>query len=378
MTIRFSAIVLLVSSAVNIEAAQQTAVLRSSRYTPSAQELETLESYVQQKPDDIPARVKLLNFYLDIAPIPPNDDPGRRAIRLQHILFLVEHFPDAAPNVWRPAFVSGADGPYANAADHAAVRSEWLAAVQSHPRNSSVTMNAVRFLEREDTEDAEQVLRRAVNDEPDNREIAANLGFLYAKEILGTGAGLGGHARTELQESTNAVVLAAAGTALPNLAMRATAGRVVDPVIFDFANELAERARQLAPDDPDIQGPMPLIKYFSESQNDPVAPPLPLQLPANVPTRIRVSGNVQAANLIHKTVPLYPDQARNAGISGEVRMSAIIGRDGTIQHLEFISGHPLLVQAALDAALTWVYKPTLLNGAPVEVDTTITVSFPPN
>jgi TonB family protein len=238
-------------------------------------------------------------------------------------------------------------------------------------------MNGVRFLETEDPDEAEQVLRRAVSDDPDNREIAANLGFLYAKEILGTGAGLAGHARTELQETTNAVVLAAAGTALPNLAVRATAGRVVDPVIFDFASELAARARQLAPDDPDIQGLMPLIKYFSESQNDPVAPALPLQLPSNVTGRIRVAGNVQTANLIRKTEPQYPDDARNAGITGEVSMSATIGRDGTIQNLELISGHPRLVQAALQAAETWVYRPTLLNGAPVEVVTTITISFPP-
>ena len=120
-------------------------------------------------------------------------------------------------------------------------------------------MNAVQFLEMEDPDDAEQVLRRTLDADPENREMAANLGFLYAMDILA------GHTTTELEQSSNAIVLAAAGTALPNLAMRASAGRMVDPKIFDFANELSARARHLAPDDPDIQGPMPLIKDFAAS-----------------------------------------------------------------------------------------------------------------
>jgi len=61
-------------------------------------------------------------------------------------------------------------------------------------------------------------------------------------------------------------VLAAAGTALPNLAVHGSGGRIVDQKIFDLASELSARARQLAPDDPDIQGPMPLIKYFAAAE----------------------------------------------------------------------------------------------------------------
>jgi protein TonB len=90
---------------------------------------------------------------------------------------------------------------------------------------------------------------------------------------------------------------------------------------------------------------------------------------------LRVGGNVQAARIINRIQPVYPPLARQTRISGTVRLHAIIGKDGTIQQLEVMSGHPLLQQAALDAVRQWRYQPTLLNGEPVEVDTTIDVIF---
>lgn len=92
-------------------------------------------------------------------------------------------------------------------------------------------------------------------------------------------------------------------------------------------------------------------------------------------SRITRGGNVQAAMLINRVTPQYPPLARQTRISGTVRLHAIIAKDGTVQQLEVISGHPLLVQAALDAVRQWRYRPTLLNGEPVEVDTTIDVIF---
>lgn len=90
---------------------------------------------------------------------------------------------------------------------------------------------------------------------------------------------------------------------------------------------------------------------------------------------LKVGGNVQAARIVNRVQPIYPPLARQTRISGTVRLHAIIGKDGTIQQLEVQSGHPLLQQAALDAVRQWRYQPTLLNGEPVEVDTTIDVIF---
>lgn len=91
--------------------------------------------------------------------------------------------------------------------------------------------------------------------------------------------------------------------------------------------------------------------------------------------RIRVGGNVQGAKLLRQPKPIYPPLARQARIQGTVKLQAFISRDGTIQQLQVISGHPLLIPNALDAVKQWVYKPTLLNGEPVEVVTVIDVNF---
>ncbi|HXN52989.1 MAG TPA: TonB family protein [Candidatus Acidoferrum sp.] len=98
-------------------------------------------------------------------------------------------------------------------------------------------------------------------------------------------------------------------------------------------------------------------------------PPKPAQ------GRIRQGGSVQAALLVNKVQPVYPPLARQTRISGTVRLHAIISKSGSVESLEVISGHPLLVRAAMDAVQQWRYKPTLLNGEPVEVDTTIDVIF---
>jgi TonB family protein len=91
--------------------------------------------------------------------------------------------------------------------------------------------------------------------------------------------------------------------------------------------------------------------------------------------RIKVGGNAQAMNLIQKVTPKYPPDAKAARVQGTVRMQAAIGKDGHILDLEVINGDPLLVPSALEAVRQWVYKPTLLNGEPVEVVTQIDVNY---
>jgi periplasmic protein TonB len=94
-----------------------------------------------------------------------------------------------------------------------------------------------------------------------------------------------------------------------------------------------------------------------------------------VPQRVRISQGVTSGLLIHKVEPPYPTIARAARIQGEVILKAIINREGAIQDLQLVSGHPMLVPAAIEAVKQWRYRPYLLNGQPVEVETTITVIF---
>jgi protein TonB len=104
----------------------------------------------------------------------------------------------------------------------------------------------------------------------------------------------------------------------------------------------------------------------------PAGPPPP---PSTTPQRIRVGGNVEAASLINKVSPDYPPIAKTAHVSGTVMLHAIIGKDGGIRELQYVSGPPLLMKSAMDAVKEWRYKPTMLNGEAVEVDTTIDVIF---
>ena len=105
------------------------------------------------------------------------------------------------------------------------------------------------------------------------------------------------------------------------------------------------------------------------------APPPPPPPKPQAPKRIRVGGMVESARLIFQPKPEYPPLAKMARIQGTVRLDAIISKDGTIQDLRVLSGHPLLVKSALEAVQRWRYQPTLLNGEAVEVATEIDVNF---
>jgi len=93
------------------------------------------------------------------------------------------------------------------------------------------------------------------------------------------------------------------------------------------------------------------------------------------PSRIRIDGDVMKKSLTKKTTPVYPPLAQQVGIAGTVRLRAIIATDGRIASLEVISGPPLLRRATVDAVVHWKYKPTLVEGRPVEVETYIDVVY---
>jgi TonB family protein len=97
--------------------------------------------------------------------------------------------------------------------------------------------------------------------------------------------------------------------------------------------------------------------------------------PGEAPKRIRVGGNAEAANLVQKVTPIYPPEAKANRVQGSVRFTVVIGKDGRVQNVTLVSGDPVLAQAAKDAVQQWVYKPTLLNGDPVEVMTQVDVNF---
>jgi periplasmic protein TonB len=106
-----------------------------------------------------------------------------------------------------------------------------------------------------------------------------------------------------------------------------------------------------------------------------VKPPAPQTQVVKVSGPHAIGGRVLEAMILKRVLPVYPQLAKSARISGKVRLMGIISKDGTIQRLELLEGHPLLASAALAAVKQWIYRPTLLNGVPVDVTAPIEVIF---
>ena len=100
-------------------------------------------------------------------------------------------------------------------------------------------------------------------------------------------------------------------------------------------------------------------------------------LPAALPTITRPfrSSNILEGSLIRRVLPVYPPLARSARIEGPVVLAAVISKAGAIEHLQVLTGHPMLAKAAIDAVSQWRYRPYILNGEAIEVETRITVNF---
>jgi periplasmic protein TonB len=121
-------------------------------------------------------------------------------------------------------------------------------------------------------------------------------------------------------------------------------------------------------------GPIGLLDIPGASSNTPL-PPIAITRAPKPREPLKVSEGVVLASLIHRVEPIYPSIARQIHLEGVVELRAIIARDGTVQQLHEVSGNPILVRAAREAVLQWRFRPTLLNGEPVEVDTFFNVRF---
>jgi len=127
-----------------------------------------------------------------------------------------------------------------------------------------------------------------------------------------------------------------------------------------------------------VVGEMPGVPGGVSSEVSGAASSMPILATAPEPTpvkRIRIASRVAEANLIHDVSPQYPPEAGQERIEGTVVLLAVIGKDGSVQDVQVVSGLPLLAQAAVEAVKQWRYKPYLLNGEPVEIDSRITINF---
>jgi TonB family protein len=340
----------------------------------SEAEIRAAGQRVIDSPLDIAARLQLIRLYNEAS---GSGGSEYRLPRLNQVRWLVEQRP--GENVASFGTYVGAAGVYyPNPDDHEAQAKLWLAQANRLFDDSRVVTNALRFLSVERKDIAEGLFLRAIDAHPQDSETRARLGFFYA-----TGVGRAdfpdgqvvpaiqqsqrdewaAHCRKALEASKDPRVLMGASVALPNLSRQ----RMPDGADYDSAVRYAEEVRLRAVALEHVAGtPFEAQLYREEAQMVSGTP---------TPPRIRVEGAVQMANIVHNVAPVYPELARQAHVQGSVRFEAVIGETGKIQDLKLLTGHPLLVMAAMNAVNQWVFKPTLLNGAPVAVITTLEVPF---
>jgi len=333
-----------------------------------------LEARVQKNLHDLDARAQLVGYYFTNALF------DRWTV---HVLWLVENHPESNVHDTYPMGAASYRGSLVDSATFEKLRSLWQRKAAENPASVEVLLHAARFLSSSDRELAQRLLNDARTANPDDSRALAQLVHSYSFYLRGLTGSAPEAMRTEgkrvmelLESSRDAELVGSVG--LENRRSGVVIGELTpetkarieesNRAMNEIANRLLERAVMLEPGNP--KWTQALADARTGRGLEPMRftatpPPGPL-------SRITVGSNVQQAMLLSKPDPEYPALARQARISGTVRFTVIIGKEGDVSQVTLVAGHPLLVQAASNAVKQYRYKPTLLNGQPVEVVTQLT------
>jgi TonB family protein len=355
---------------------------------PSPAQVATLEQMVAASPDDIGLRTTILRNYAAAAPLNRDD---YRAARLRHIQFVIEANPSSDLAASALVWVGSSGVPYSNAADHAYARSLWMNEVVRHFQDTAVVMNAIRFLSIEDKKQAEELFLRLLGERPAETQTGSYLGFFYAAGMVRVDTldarliaktpdaeriAWAARSKQRLEESTNPRVLFGAATAIPVMAIRRFGGGPEYTALVKYADELGSRARKILKAAGQPDGFPPEMQMLDdEFRRGAQLTGLQEAGVPFTPNQINVASRVQSAKVKLAPPPNYPYVAMQGHVQGTVRLQVVIERDGTVQSVQPVSGNPILVGAAADAVKNWTYEPTVLNGTPVSVVTTVDVPF---
>ena len=328
----------------------------------SPAQAQQLEEQVARDPEDLAARGKLAAYYHSHSLADPLRDLVYR---------MIEQTPESRIALYFSRLLRSDGEP-----EH--VKALWQQEAAAHPDSAVVLGNAASYIGEADPFAEEDLLKRARQLEPASPEWSKLLADLMARALAHSFMDptpvvphveptFSESAKAELEASTDAGVV---GTVGEFLASGSSGGQAPPQPQRDLAEHLIRRAQNLDP--ANLEWPAALKRL--ETAHEHAATITPADNSKKV-QRIRVGAQVQQSNLIQQVNPVYPPLARQARIQGVVRFNVIIAKDGRISQILLISGHPLLVAAAQEAVKQWVYRPTLLNGDPVEVATVIEVQF---
>ncbi len=350
-----------------------------------------MEARLNRNPDDLEARANLLGYYYSNALAEP---------WLAHLLWAIDHHPEAALHDTYPSWVASSRGLIVNDADFRKVQDLWRRRAAENPANAEVLLHAGQFFERIDRAEAKRfyfAARAAVPEDPRPLRFLSALAWPEINPLWVRHLNREAAAKQALQDVLSSLDGGYVGAvALTVCRLQALSRTDIDPrlqaahefrrnaclSLYSRAAELDGGNSQWSTALAVLRGQMPAPKPQPavETANAPAASQTPQPEPAaeatpKPPLRISVGGNVQQALLTSSVEPEYPQQARQVQLSGIVKFNVIIDREGNVSNLTLISGHPLLVQSAMDAVRQYKYRPTLLNGQPVEVVSTVDVGF---
>ena len=343
----------------------------------TAEQVAALEQELATNPENETARGRLLDYYtfnefctqairtgLPPAPECRDHDVQTGNRRMQLILWLIDHHPESDLAKMSLMFPQLDPNVYED------FRNRWLTQVNLHPNDARVLVNAAGALrgwqERIDLLKRARTLDPAVGTAP--------LAQLYSSILVSVNEpGLAAQVRNELQSSTDITLVGSVARQVVEGAATNAVGHTGTSDSYALrilATELVKHAQSLEPQNREWSDFMEGVNRLPVGS----VPPAAETAPAGVQT-IRVGGMVSKANLQESPAPDYPPLAKAAGVQGTVKLQIRVGADGHVKEATAISGHPLLIQAAKDAALRYVYKPTMLNGQAAEVLTDVEIVF---
>jgi TonB family protein len=313
---------------------------------------------LQQHPENLQEREALMAFYAN-----HGDESGFT----KQLLWMIEHHPEAPVTTIRfyprPPWTESQE-------DHQRIRDAWGQALATHSASPDVIFHAGLFMEQDDPVRALMLLRQAqgmVTDPQRQARYFDAIAWLYSLAVLrdlhandprfqvGPAIDLSAAIvlRAEVESSTDPALLSKTGTHLVQMNE--------DAVGLSYL----QKAIDLDPSSPAWKEALESAKVESIRRQNRQELSAPVQIGAGV----------AGANLLTKVEPQYPPLAQQARVQGSVEFTVDIGPDGHVKNIRLVRGHPLLVNAAKDAVLQYVYRPTLLNGKPVAVRTTVVVPF---
>lgn len=366
-----SVVVIALAFALKSNAYQDPSRSGGIRFDPGSGQvnLPELEAQSQADPENLLLRAKLLTYYA-------GSGPAEKYV--QQSLWMIEHHPEAeaAAGIAQPPR-SGRET--ISPADYALIKAAWEQALIDHADSGMVLYHAGLFVARQEPLRAAHLLEQA------RQLLTENFDVLTAESNIFAAA----FDKQDPNQTRSSSSLRF--TSDDAQALRSEVASSSDPALLAEVGFYLTRRSYFNPNDGQKQKGIELIhqaisldpgnpkwKAALENATHPAPPPPPPPPPPShdaTPGFVRIASQVAEANLMTKVDPQYPALALSARVSGTVEFTAVIGSKGRIQHLQLVRGHPLLVNAAKEAVLQYVYKPTLLNGNPISVVTSISVPF---